>query len=231
MQDKCIVSEQAESGLMQNKYIVFDWDGTLHDTKYLYAEAVRIACDEFALMSSVDYAAITPDGLSQYLGLTPMAMWDDFAPNLEPSVKEKVSVRVGENMIRLIHDGYAKMYEEVPQMLDLLLDKGIKAIILSNCKIAYMEAIKAQFDLDRWFVDFYPSEKYNYASKSKILSDIMKERPGDYIMIGDRLQDVEAGRENGVLTIGCGYGFGNEAELSGADYIISSPMEIFSFLK
>lgn len=222
---------QNETCLKKDKYIVFDWDGTLHDTKYLYAEAVRMACEEFALMSSVDCAAITPDGLSKYLGLTPEDMWDDFAPNLETSVKEKVSVRVGENMIRLIKAGFAKLYEDVPKMLDFLLDKGIKAIILSNCKIAYMEAIKAQFDLDRWFVNYYPSEKYNYSSKSVILSGIMKECPGDYIMIGDRLQDIEAGINNGVLTIGCGYGFGTEEELSGADYIISSPMEILSFLE
>ena len=84
---------QNETYHKRDKYIVFDWDGTLHDTKYLYAEAVRMACEEFALMSSVDCAAITPDGLSKYLGLTPKDMWDDFAPNLETSVKEKVSVK------------------------------------------------------------------------------------------------------------------------------------------
>jgi phosphoglycolate phosphatase-like HAD superfamily hydrolase len=45
-------------------------------------------------------------------------------------------------------------------------------------------------------------------------------------VIGDRHDDVEAGRANGALTIGCAYGFGAPGEIAGADAIVRSAAEI-----
>ena len=67
-----------------NKYVVFDWDGTLHDTKRLYAEAVRRAY--MYLDSNADYATsgfvhkqreeLTEEALARYLGMPAKAVLD-----------------------------------------------------------------------------------------------------------------------------------------------------------
>jgi phosphoglycolate phosphatase len=44
--------------------------------------------------------------------------------------------------------------------------------------------------------------------------------------VGDRRHDMEAGRKNGILTIGCAYGFARPGELDGADRIITNVAEL-----
>jgi adenosylhomocysteine nucleosidase len=39
-------------------------------------------------------------------------------------------------------------------------------------------------------------------------------------MIGDRFSDIEAGKQNGLTTIGCHFGFGHQSEIAEADYHI-----------
>ncbi len=48
------------------------------------------------------------------------------------------------------------------------------------------------------------------------------------VLVGDRHHDVEAGRANGIATIGVLWGIGDEAELrgAGADEIVGSPAEL-----
>ena len=45
-------------------------------------------------------------------------------------------------------------------------------------------------------------------------------------MIGDRFHDIETATQNGLKSIGCGYGYGSLEELSAADIIVNSPKEI-----
>ena len=49
--------------------------------------------------------------------------------------------------------------------------------------------------------------------------DIIREYPGPYLVIGDRKQDLECARSCGSLFAGCLYGYGDQGELDGADYL------------
>lgn len=55
---------------------------------------------------------------------------------------------------------------------------------------------------------------------------LKKEKPDAAVMVGDRKFDIEAGRENGLPTIGCKYGF-NPQEADLADIVINSAFEIY----
>lgn len=239
---------------MENRYVVFDWDGTLHDTKKLYAESVRRAyafladvsagkgeaslsgasagkgtdavessCKGFAAKSAEE---LSEDSLSKYLGMTAAAMWSDFMPGLEESIRAKAEKIVGDSMVELVYNKAAVLYDGVTEMLDTLKAAGFKLLILSNCKVAYLEAHKAVFDLEQWFTDYYPAQAYDFIPKEEILKLAMDKYPGEYVMIGDRYLDIKAGNECGVKTIGCSYGFGTAEELSEADYIADSPLDI-----
>ena len=49
---------------------------------------------------------------------------------------------------------------------------------------------------------------------------------GQFIVIGDRFHDIETATENGLKSIGCGYGYCSEGELSAADIIVDSIRDI-----
>ena len=53
----------------------------------------------------------------------------------------------------------------------------------------------------------------------EIVQDIIRVYPGPYLVIGDRRQDLECARSCGSLFAGCLYGYGDQGELDGADYL------------
>ena len=53
----------------------------------------------------------------------------------------------------------------------------------------------------------------------------------DGVMVGDRRADIDAGRANGLRTVGCTYGFGTREELADADFLIAAPRELPAVLE
>jgi phosphoglycolate phosphatase len=50
--------------------------------------------------------------------------------------------------------------------------------------------------------------------------------PKECVMIGDSINDVESGQRATMMTIACTWGYGDMAELSGADLIVHTPTEL-----
>lgn len=73
--------------------------------------------------------------------------------------------------------------------------------------------------MKRWFERFYDCESYGFRPKTEIVQNIIREYPGPYLVIGDRKQDLECARSCGSLFTGCLYGYGDQGELDGADYL------------
>jgi len=226
----------------KDKYIVFDWDGTLHNTQKLYAESVRKAysfladaagCKEDKCIDG--FLEKTPEelserNLSKYLGMTAAAMWADFMPELEEDIRAKAEKLVGDSMVELVYNNSAVLYDGVTEMFDILREKGFKLLILSNCKVAYLEAHKKVFKLDRWFTDYFPAQAYDFIPKEDILKLAMDKYPGEYVMVGDRQLDIVAGAVCGAKTIGCLYGFGTSLELEKADFLAESVEDIIRYV-
>ena len=54
---------------------------------------------------------------------------------------------------------------------------------------------------------------------------------GPFLVIGDRRQDMEIARRNGLRAIGCLYGYGSPEELGEADWLAGSPKELPTVLE
>lgn len=214
-----------------DRIVVFDWDGTLHDTKKLYAESVRRAYSFLAKEGIVNEPCpYTDDYFAKYLGMTAREMWEDFMPGLDEELRARAEKIVGDSMVSLVRDGAAVLYDGVEAMFNKLTNHGYKLMILSNCKIAYLDAHREMFELDKWFTAYYPAQKYDFIPKEEILAQIMEQYPGEYVMVGDRFHDIRAGKCCGVKTIGCDYGFGEEQELASSDWIVGSIDELVETL-
>lgn len=220
--------------------MIFDYDGTLHDSIGLYAPAFRKA---FEFLVNVAPSSVIEQGyaldkywedheISQWLGYRKDEMWQSFMPNLDDELKEHASSMIGAVMLELIDMGHAKLYPRTLETLAYLKKQNYTLLFLSNCSKAYMEAHKAYFQLDAYFDAFYCAGQYPNMCKAEILSYVLKTYyPRDGVLddeaiagyvIGDRIQDVECAVQNGFLMIGCSYGYGCERELSRSNYRIDA---------
>ncbi|MDP7532710.1 MAG: HAD hydrolase-like protein, partial [SAR202 cluster bacterium] len=60
-------------------------------------------------------------------------------------------------------------------------------------------------------------------SKSGMVKDVVNHFEATLaVVVGDRQDDIRAAKENGLGSVGAGYGFGKKGELDGADAIAES---------
>lgn len=213
------------------KNLVFDYDGTLHETIRIYGPAFRKNYEILVSKRLMPERSFTDAEIACWLGFSAVDMWNTFAPGLPEEEKAASSYRIQEEMGRLIENGTARLYPGVPEILNSLKAAGCRIYLLSNCKTVYLERHRKHFQLDRWFDGYYWSEKENWIPKPGIMKKLLAEHPGPAVMIGDRFLDLEAGTKNGLPAIGCAYGYGTPEEMRAADLVAGTPQELPALIR
>ncbi|WP_036931689.1 HAD family hydrolase [Proteocatella sphenisci] len=213
------------------KGIIFDYDGTLHESIRIYAPAFQRAYEFLVQRGLAPEKEWNYSEIGRWLGYTSKDMWNAFMPGLDEELKQRCSTIIGQTMLEFTGQGKAQLYDGSLETLETLKNRGHKLIFLSNCKTQYMEAHKREFGLDRYFEGFYCTHQYNFAPKHEIFSHILAQHPGTYTVIGDRFQDIEIAQRHGLVSIGCTYGYGELDELRNADFRISDIRELSDILK
>jgi phosphoglycolate phosphatase len=210
--------------------LIFDYDGTLHNSLKIYAPAFRSAYTYLVEKGLAPSKVFSDQEISYWLGFSAVEMWNTFLPNLPPEEKEKCSRMIGNEMMNLIKTGKAELYPQAEEVLQKLKEKGYRLIFLSNCKHAYMVAHIEQFRLDSYFSAFYCSEDFGFIPKYEIFHTIKATSPGDFIVIGDRIQDMEIANKHNLQSIGCLYGYGTLEEIKTATFRIEKLPDILQLL-
>ena len=208
--------------------LLFDYDGTLHDSLQIYAPAFQMAYDRLAGQGYVEPRVWRKEQIRQWIGLSPAEMWDRFQPELPEAEKERSSVLIGRRMLELIRAGKARLYPDVPEILTVLRQPGIRLLLLSNRPSSYLQAHREQFGLDTYFHSLFCGEQFHYRPKYEICRELQRCCEGDFLVIGDRRQDIEIAQRNGLRAIGCRYGYGCAEELSGADWTVDNPFQLIA---
>lgn len=211
--------------------LLFDYDGTLHDSLQIYAPAFQAAYDRLAERGCVSPRVWSLSEIRQWIGLSPKEMWDRFQPDLPEEEKQAASILIGQRMLELIRAGRARLYPGVPEALDALRGEGYRLLLLSNCPVSYLQAHTDCFGLDRLFHGLYCGEQFGYRPKYEIFPELHARWGDSFIVIGDRAQDMEIAARNGPPAVGCLYGYGSQEELSAADLLIQSPSELCSAIR
>ena len=210
---------------MEKPVLIFDHDGTLHDSMYIFGPAVH-AGERWAKEQGYDIEPVKDEVIASCLGLNKPDMWGTFGYGLAPDVLEEMIGHVYEEMDRILKAGGARWFSGTQEMLDTLKAQGFHMAILSNCEIKLAEFYWNYFKMENWIDKFYDCESYGFAPKTEIIKEILKDFNGKGIMIGDRDSDLECARAGKIPFIGCSYGFGKPEELEGADAIADSVMDI-----
>ncbi len=210
-------------------YILFDLDGTLTDPEIGITNGVMYALEKYGITVADRkelYCFIGPplvDAFMEYYGFS-----EQDAKQAVVYYREFFSV-TGIYQNRL-YDGVKEMFES--------LKKAGKTLILATSKPQkFAEIVLDYFDLAKYF-DCVVGATFDGSLNYK--ADVIRvafERGGvkekeRAVMIGDRHQDIEGAKYNGIDSIGVLYGFGDRAELkkAGAEYIAETPADILKII-
>ena len=210
--------------------LIFDYDGTLHNSIKIYGPAFREAYEYLVKQGYAKERIWQDSEISKWLGYSAKDMWNSFMPSLPNEEKERCSSIIGSAMIRLLEDNKAELYDGTIPTLQELKNKGFNLIFLSNCKIQYMKKHASLFKLDKYFNEFYCTEQFNFKPKYEIFKFIKEKNEGDFIVIGDRYLDIEIAKVHNLFSIGCSYGFGTIDELQDANIIIDNIKDLSKVL-
>lgn len=216
---------------MKNATIIFDFDGTLHDSMFIYRIALERGYGELVARGLAPERAFTDEFIMGNIGLTCQEAWSRMCPDLPWSVTADAADRVGQVMDELIDSGRARLFDGVPEMLQQVVDDGHTPVFLSNCRNAYRDAVRRAFGFDRWFDHYYTAEQFDSAPKEVIFETIRQEVPGPYLVVGDRDKDIALAEAHGLPCIGCTYGYALPGELDSATLLARSPRDIAELVK
>lgn len=206
--------------------LVFDYDGTIHDTMIIYEPAFRECYEGLVRGGFLPEEPIDTGRIAGWLGMNVKEMWQDLAPQLSEEIQSRSAKEIGDGMQRLVEQHQACWYAGAEETLTQLKEQGYSMLILSNCQADYGKAHWKEFQMERWFLQWYDCESFGYAPKSQIIKEIQKSYPGDMIIIGDRASDLAAAKAVDCPFVGCSYGYGTSDELDGSDWIIGDIREL-----
>ncbi|MBQ8556897.1 MAG: HAD family hydrolase [Clostridia bacterium] len=204
---------------MERPVICFDWDGTLADSMDLCIGEVRTCLLRMGLPDLSD------ETLRQCNGPT----FEEAVPLLgipEERIPEYLQTRLaaGLELVPQIN----RLFPGARELLEVLRPHADLCIV-SNGTAEYVGLCLKTFHLEGVFhriVTCRPDR-----TKTQNLAALLVElQPRRAVMVGDRLGDIRAGKDNGIPTIAACYGYGSEAEYAVADRRVESVAELQAVL-
>lgn len=218
------------------KAIIFDLDGTLYQTEKVAVPAFRLTFEELQQKSLLHRNMPSNEEFESVFGMTGAEFWPRLLPKVPRSVHEEADRRLLFWEIQEINRGNVECYPFVKDTLRSLQRKGYVLFIASNGLKPYVEAVLQAAELDQFFLDIYTASEYQTASKVDLVRICMEKYNINMgYMVGDRRSDVNAGKENNLISIACCYkgfpSFATKDELLNADTIIDSFDKLLKIVK
>ncbi|MCM3710418.1 HAD family hydrolase [Sporosarcina luteola] len=206
--------------------LIFDMDGTLFQTDRILELALD---DTFEHLRSIDkWNGATPiNKYREIMGVPLPKVWETLMPTHSNEDRELTDGYFLERLLENIRNGNGALYPGVKELFSYLKENGCSIYIASNGLIDYLEAIVSYYRLDRWVTETFSIEQIDSMNKLHLVRSIVQKYGiTNGAVVGDRLSDINAAKDNGLLAIGCNFDFAREDELAQADVIIDGLLEL-----
>jgi phosphoglycolate phosphatase-like HAD superfamily hydrolase len=206
--------------------VIFDMDGTLFQTDRILELSLK---DTFARLEKEGLWEGAPpiEKYREIMGVPLPKVWETLLPLHSEEVRESVDEHFLEVLVDNIQSGKGDLYPHVKETLAELKKHGMKLFIASNGLPSYLESIVKYYNLDRWLDAAYSIEHVDSLFKSDLVHMICKKHGiKSGAVVGDRLSDITAAKDNGLLAVGCRFDFSQEHELKQADTVIEDIIEL-----
>jgi phosphoglycolate phosphatase len=197
------------------KLLIFDLDGTLIDSLPDLADATNQMRGRFGL------APLGPEEVRRLIGQGARSLVERALPGLSPGEVEEGLERFLAYNLEHIADK-TRVYPGVVETLQALKVLGYPLCVLSNKNVALCREVLSRLGLGEFFPTVFGADSlpFRKPSPEPVLALLKEFGVGarESVLVGDSINDVAAGQGAGVVTVGCRYGYGDQAELAGAEY-------------
>jgi phosphoglycolate phosphatase len=191
--------------------IIFDLDGTLVDSRGDIAAAANAALKDFGL------GPVNEAQVGRSIGRGTARLFRDL---LGRSTEDAVITKLVTSFRRRYEAGLCertKLYDGVPILLEALGTRP--AVIVTNKSQPFADSIVDRLGVRRYFKAIYGAEAFKGTKPSpRPLVEACtrwRVKPGDAVMVGDTIVDMQAGKSAGLTTVAALYGYGDADELRG----------------
>ncbi|QTD43398.1 HAD hydrolase-like protein [Sporosarcina sp. Te-1] len=205
-------------------------DGTLFQTDLILEQSLD---DTFAHLRSLGaWEGETPIATYRNIMGVPLPkVWAALLPDHSEKIKELADSHFLKRLIDNIENGKGALYPNVKEVFLYLKEKGVAIFIASNGLPDYLTAIIRFYGLDEWVSETFSIQQIQSLDKSGLVKMILEKYAiQTAVVVGDRLSDIKAAKDNGLLAIGCRFDFAKDDELVQADWVIDNLLEIKSIL-
>ena len=213
---------------MKYKYIFFDLDGTLTDSKEGIINSIKYA------LTSLDEPIPDDKTLQRFLGPPLVYSFGEFCG----MSAERAALAVEKYRERFSVTGIFenRVYDGIDALLQELVNGGRVPVLATSKPRVYAERIMTKFGLRPYFKLLCGSELDGTRNAKSEVIEYAIEKCGcprdKIIMVGDREQDISGAKKCGIASCGVRYGYALDGELeaAGADYIADNTDELLTIL-
>ena len=213
----------------KTRLLIFDLDGTLADTLCGIKDGVNMAMDRFS------FPTHTCEEVRSYVGtgsrdLIMRSLPAALAENTE--LLDSVVKYYDSSCYPVTYNNGTECYEGMIDTLRILKERGYTLAVLSNKRDIFVVPMVAEL-IPEGIISVAMGQRDDLPKKpDPTVALMIAERYGfsakETAFIGDSEPDIATGKNGGMLTVGCAWGFRGREVLrqAGADMIINAPTEL-----
>ncbi|WP_445490915.1 HAD hydrolase-like protein [Niallia sp. 03133] len=206
--------------------LIFDMDGTLFQTNKILEASLQETFDHLRELNK--WEKETPiEKYQEIMGVPLPVVWETLLPNHGEKVRREANEWFHESLIANIRAGKGDLYPHVIEVFSYLKNNNFSIYIASNGQKEYLQEIVNYYQLDHWVTETFSIQQIPSQNKADLVQAILtKYSIKKGAVIGDRISDINAAKSNGLLSIGCNFDFAQQEELSQANIMINSFLEL-----
>lgn len=215
---------------MSYKYVLFDLDGTLVDTKEGILNGFAYALDYL----NIKYK--DREELKIHIGPPLSYTFSDYYK------LDKETTLLAVNKYREFYKTkgmyQCELYDGIKELLENMKKQNIKIAVSTSKATVFAENILKRHNIYDYFEFISGSELDGSREKKEEVIKYALDNLGvkdnkKVLMVGDRCFDIEGAMKNNIDSVGVLWGFGNREEFLkyNSNYIVSNPKEIIDIIK
>lgn len=213
------------------KGVLFDLDGTLVNSLYDLADSVNYALERFGypVHETEKYKYFVGDGMPKLIERA-----------LPENARNDENIKTVLNCFMAYYREHyldkTVAYDGIADTVTALLNKGIKAVVISNKADEMAKIVTTKLFGDMFSAVYGKREGYPAKPDPTLTLEVIGDlglKPKECAFIGDSGMDMAVAKNAGTLAIGVLWGFRKEDELisNGADFIASTPADIIKIIE
>ena len=199
--------------------VLFDLDGTLVDSLEDLTDAVNHVRQQFVL------PPLATSAVSMLIGKGALNLLQRALPTCSSTeIERALQLFFDYNAAHIVDK--SRLYPGVREMLEVLQNKGVRLAVVSNKSESLSRLILKSLGIHDCFESISGGDTFPESKPSPLpLLRVIEQQgvaPQECLMVGDSINDIQAGNLAGMATVGCSWGYGSSEELNHSIFIADS---------